>query len=47
VLKALLIVAILLGSGFISSLIIFLINRLASSPLRVGVALIGFAMFLD
>ena len=44
VFKALLIVAMRTGSGFFSSLIIFFINRTASAPLKVGVALIGFAI---
>lgn len=33
-----------LGFGVFCSFIIFLMNRTASSPLKVGVALIGFAM---
>ena len=45
VLKALLIVAIRLGSGSFSSLIIFFMKFIASWPFNVGVAWIGFAMF--
>ncbi len=46
VFKDLLIVAIRLGSGLLSSLIMFLMNRTASCPLKVGVALIGLAIRL-
>ncbi len=38
--------AIRLGSGFDSSLIIFLTNLIASCPRNVGVALIGFAIVM-
>ena len=44
VFKARFIVAIRLGSGLFSSLIMFLINLIASFPRRVGVACIGFAI---
>ena len=44
VFNARLIVAIRLGSGFVCSFIMFLMNLTASSPLRVGVACIGFAI---
>ena len=43
-LNAFFINAMRLGLGLVSSLIIFLTNLAASSPLSVGVALIGFAI---
>ena len=40
-------VAIRRGFGLLSSLIMFLTNRTASAPLRVGVALIGLAILVS